>query len=125
MSSLVDSSFDGDAPIVDMNSISADFPEEDTDEPVLAAKKLQGSFDEAAAPASGSSSSSSSLKVFPRGRPPPHTTQSTIKCVSDTEIHTTAPDVSNRAKYTNTEERQYVSIIVQYCNLCLARLMTL
>ncbi|CAM9397998.1 unnamed protein product, partial [Ectocarpus fasciculatus] len=48
------------------------------------------------------------LKVFLRVRPSTAQNETTIQCVSDTEIITTAPEVSNRAKYTKTEERQYV-----------------
>jgi hypothetical protein len=106
MSRLTDTSFDGDVPIADINMSNAEFSVED--EPMMAAKKLQGSFDDVAG-----QQADTSLKVFLRVRPPPHTTQTTIKCVSDTEIHTTAPEVSNRAKYTKTEERQYVSIALQ------------
>lgn len=103
MMKAVDNSFDGDEP-ADLNSIIAEFPHADDEASELnaAAKKLQDTFDDVAR------YSDSSLKVFLRVRPSSSVAESTIKVVSDTEMITTAPEVSNRAKYTKTEERQYV-----------------
>ena len=105
--SLIDSSFEGES-YADVNSIIADFPAsiDDGSDIMFAAKKLQESFDDVAG------RPESSLKVFLRVRP---TTcalnETTVTCLSDTEIRTNAPDISNRAKYTKMEERHYVRFI--------------
>lgn len=112
---MADNSFEGDT-YADVNTIITEFPgEADDSEPMLAAKKLQGHFDDVAG-----TTESSTLKVFLRVRPSTAQNETTIQCVSDTEIITTAPEVSNRAKYTKTEERQYVSHCFVYVPLSLA-----
>ena len=106
-SNIADNSFEGDA-YADVNSIITEFPSglDDNSEPIPA-KKLQGCFDDVATTAGAESC----LKVYLRVRPSTVNNESTIECVSDNQINTTAPEVSNRAKYTKTEERQYVSFL--------------
>jgi hypothetical protein len=63
-------------------------------------KKLQDSFDNAA-------KVDTHLKVYLRIRPISEKLESTIKVDSLTSIITSAPETSNRAKYTKLEERHY------------------
>lgn len=108
--SSVDDSFEGDS-YTDVNTLITEYPTEDADDVPFAAKKLQSHFDDVASVGSAESS----LKVYLRVRPTTCTqNDSTIQCISDTEILTIAPDVSNRAKYTKTEERHYVRIYTYY-----------
>jgi hypothetical protein len=99
-SNLLETSFEGET--CDVNDVLAEFPHgSDASEGPIQAKKLQGSFDDVAR------SESSCLKVYLRVRPPSSDSQSTVAVVSETDIMTTAPENSNRAKFTRTEERQY------------------
>ena len=48
-----------------------------------------------------------SMRVYVRVRPTDDVIDNTIKEITSTMLITTAPDSSNRAKYTKTEQRQY------------------
>lgn len=92
--------------IAEVNSIIADFPGDLEDDQTLSSipvKKLEGSFDNIAK----NDNIVSQLRVFLRVRPISERLDNTITVDSDTSILTTAPVISNRAKYTKTEERSY------------------
>ena len=91
--------------IAELNNIVVDFPVLDDDNSVssIPVKKLEGSFDNIAK----NESLVSQLRVYLRVRPISEKLDSTISLESETTIITTAPEISNRAKYTKMEERTY------------------
>lgn len=97
-SSPLDSSCDGEE-IADLTSVIGEFRNNDDEPGKIPVKKLQPSFDNIA--------KDEHLKVYLRVRPVIGLTESSIRVVSDTSITTIAPESSNRAKYTKTEERDY------------------
>lgn len=98
---LLDSSFEG-KETIDLNSVIAEFPNND-DFPgkMIPKKKLSQEFE-------GCVKSDEFMKVFLRIRPISSKNDSTIIAESDTSILTTAPENSRRAQYTKLEYRNYI-----------------
>lgn len=91
--------------VTDVNSIIGDYSAEEEDASLasIPVKKLEGSFDTIAK----NESVVSQLRVFLRVRPISEKLGNTMSVDSDTSITTSAPQISNRAKYTKMEERTY------------------
>ena len=85
--------------LIDVDLLDTVYPDENQPVPI---RKLQDTFDSLAKP------EEYSLKVFLRVRPVPENIDITARVLSETTIVTNAPSISNRAKTTKQEERQYV-----------------
>ena len=110
MSTSVDISFDEANEDADVTSIIAEFPPDDVDDSTVSSvpiKKLENAFENIAKCESTGNSTVSQLRVFLRVRPISAKLENTIVVDSETSIISTAPMISNRAKYTKTEERSY------------------
>jgi hypothetical protein len=98
----LDTSFDQNE---ELSQVIIAFPPEEDEVSVSSnpVKKLEGSFDTIAK----IEGTVSQLRVFLRVRPISERQESTISVDTETSIVTSAPEISNRAKYTKTEERSY------------------
>ena len=109
--SSADISFDGHAEdMPDVNSvISASEDGVENDSTGIPIKKLENAFETIAKTESNATADgkASSLRVFLRVRPISSKHENTITVDSETSIISTAPVISNRAKYTKLEERCY------------------
>lgn len=99
----VTNSLDGNESIADLNSVIAEFPNNDDHPTHIPIKKLSDDFE------SCISKNEDGMKVYLRVRPFNNKSESTIIVESDCTIITNAPESSKRALYTKTECRHYVS----------------
>lgn len=109
MSTSADISFDGqEEDMPDVNTVISGTEYDDSDSSVPI-KRLENAFETIAKtePNSTADGKTSSLRVFLRIRPISMKLENTISIESDTSIVSSAPVISNRAKYTKLEERCY------------------
>ena len=109
MSIAADISFDGqeeDMPDVNTVISGSEIDDHDSSIPI---KRLENAFETIAKtePNSTADGKTNSLRVFLRVRPISTKLENTISIESDTSIVSSAPVISNRAKYTKLEERCY------------------